>query len=139
MTRLSVLLLFSVLLISAGSAGGSDCDLGVRKFVSPDYPNVARLAQVSGDVRLVAKLADGGWVETADVLSGPPILASYARKNILTWQFTCRAKEQKIEVVYHYRLRGPKVYGRVVPSVSLASPTEIFIISNPPLPSANPR
>ncbi len=136
MTRLSVLVLFLVSLASGYCAEGSGCGLGVRKFVSPDYPNVARLAQVSGDVHLMAKLKDDGRVETVDVLSGPPILASYARKNVLRWQFTCRPREGKIEVVYRYRLRRPKVYGQVVPSVSLESPTEVVITSNLPLPSA---
>ena len=139
MTRLSVLVLFLVPLASGHCAGGVGCDLGIRKFVSPDYPNVARLAQVSGDVHLAVKLADDGRVEAVDVRTGPPILASYARKNVLTWQFTCPQKRQEIEVVYRYYLRRPKVYGQVVPSVSLESPTEVVITSNLPLPSGDPK
>ena len=139
MNKLSVFVLFFVALVSAYSGGGSDCTLGIRKFLSPDYPNVARLAQVSGDVRLLAKLTEDGRVEAADALSGPAILASYARKNLLTWQFTHRPEGQEIQVVYHYRLREPGVYGPVVPLVSLESPSEIMIVSNLPLPSGHPE
>jgi len=134
MKRLGLLVLFLVALIPLN--GGENCNpmLGVRKCVSPDYPNVARLAQISGDVRLLAKVSEDGRVETVDVLSGPPILAKYAQKNLLSWHYTNLPKEEKIEVVYHYRLRGPKIYSPVVPSVSIESPTEVVITSNPPLP-----
>lgn len=139
MTKPAAVFLFFVCSMHAYARDGCDGILAIRKFISPDYPNVARLAQVSGDVRLRAKVAEDGRVETADVLSGPSILASYARKNVLGWQFTKRPKQQSIEIVYRYRLREPKVYGQVVPSVSLESPTEVVITSNVPLATGYPE
>ena len=115
--------------------GGDNCDIGIRSFVSPDYPNVARLAQISGEVHLLAKVGEDGRVEGADVLSGPPILAKYAQKNLLTWSFTRRPEHGTIVVVYHYRLQGRRIYGTVIPTVSLESPTQVVITSNPPLPA----
>jgi len=139
MIKLGTGLLFFVSLIRAYAPEGCDSTLAIRRFVSPDYPNVARLAQVSGDVHLRAKVAGDGRVETADVLSGPSILASYARKNVQSWQFTRQPKEQSIEIVYRYRLREPKVYGQAIPSVSLESPTEVVITSNLPFPTGYPE
>ena len=135
MKRLGLLALLFVSLIPV--YGGENCDalFGIRTFISPDYPNEARWAQVSGDVRLLAKVSENGRVKAVDVLSGPPILAMYAQKNLLSWRFTSQPKDGKLEVVYHYRLRGPRIYGTVVPSVSLESPMEIVISSNPPLPT----
>ncbi len=112
MIKLGGLVLFFVSLISMFTWRASDSGLGIRKFVSPDYPNVARQAQVSGDVRLLAKVAEDGRVETADVLSGPPVLASHAQRNILSWQFTRLPKDQKIEVVYQFRLHEPRFTAR---------------------------
>jgi hypothetical protein len=134
MKRLGMLVLLLVSLIPLKGGENTDTMLGVRRFISPDYPDVARLAQFSGDVRLLAKVSEDGRVETVDVLSGAPILAKYAQENLLTWHFTNLPKEEKLDVVYHYRLRGPKIHGPVIPSVSLESPTEVVIISNPPLP-----
>ena len=68
-------------------------------------------------------------------MSGPPALAKYAQKNLLTWCFTKRPEHGKVEVVYYYRLRGPRIYSPIVPIVSLESPTQVVITSNPPMPN----
>lgn len=105
-------------------------ELGITKFVSPDYPVIARQAQVSGDVHLTIRIATEGVVESASKVSGPEILADYAQKNVQTWRFTRQSATREVEVVYSYRLREPKVYGNVVPSVSLDSPTRVVIVTN---------
>lgn len=128
---LLTLLLASLISVHGGDSGA----IGIRRFVSPDYPNVARWAQVSGEVHLLAKVDESGRVEGADVLSGPPLLAKYARQNLLNWCYTKQPIGGKIEVVYHYRLQGRKIYGAVVPTVSLESPTDVVVTSNPPLPA----
>ena len=117
----------------------ADCSVGIRKLVVPDYPNVARLAQISGDVHLVATVGGDGRVNEVEVVSGAPILAKYARTNLLSWAYACQPEGGRLQVVYRYRLQGKKIYGTVVPEVSLESPNEILIISNPPLPAANQR
>lgn len=134
MKKLGLLVLLFASLIPAYGWGNCDTVFGVRRFVSPGYPNVAWWAQVSGDVRLLAKVGADGQVESADVLSGTPILAKYAQNNLLNWCFTGQPKGGRLEVVYHYRLQGPKIHGPAVPSVALQSPTEVVIICNPPLP-----
>jgi len=140
MRKFGVLFLYlacMTILVNAGE--NSERNLGIRKFVSPDYPNVARLAQISGDVHILATVTAQGRVTVADIMSGPPILASYAQKNLLTWEFTVQSQVEKLEIVYRYRLTEPKVYGQVVPSVTLVSPTEVSIVSNFPLPTGHPE
>jgi hypothetical protein len=139
MMKFTVMLLFLVSLISANGRVPSDSTLGIRRLVAPDYPTVARQAQVVGDVHLLARVKDDGRVESSEVLSGPPVLASHAQKNVLTWQFTKQPDFQKVEIIYRYRLQEPKVHGQVVPSVELESPTEIVIASNLPSPSGHPE
>jgi Gram-negative bacterial TonB protein C-terminal len=127
------------ILVFASIGRTADCNVGVRRLVMPDYPNVARLAQISGDVHLVARVGADGRVTEVAVVSGAPILARYARANLLSWAYTCQPKGGNVQVLYRYRLQGEKVYGAVAPEVSLESPGEILITSNPPLPEANHR
>ncbi|HXH50556.1 MAG TPA: energy transducer TonB [Terriglobia bacterium] len=134
MNKLMTLTILFVSLSSTFSGSGSHCAIGVRKLTMPDYPNVARLAQISGDVHLMASITSDGHVEAVNVVDRAPILAKYARRNLLSWAFTCQPNGRKLQVVYHYRLQGRKIYGIVVPTVSLETPNEILIVSNPPLP-----
>ena len=62
------LLLLSFISVYAGE----NCVLGIRSFVSPDYPDLARLAQISGEVHLLAKVGEDGRVQGADVCRARP-------------------------------------------------------------------
>jgi hypothetical protein len=81
----------------------------------PSYPELARAAQIAGDVRLRVTVV-AGEVSGAEVLSGEPLLAQAARENVLTWHFDA-AVQTEIETLYSFRLerraRGDNMNPRV--------------------------
>ena len=97
----------------------------------PFYPRVAQLAHIEGTVRLRIS-TDGKGVSSADVESGPPMLARAAKENVKTWQF-----EQHIpttfETTFRYVLTNPKCVsecncdGSEQGSAQLRFPTEISV------------
>ncbi len=52
----------------------------------PLYPIMARAARVEGIVKIKIT-TDGKKITSLEVESGPPMLARFAKENILTWQF----------------------------------------------------
>lgn len=55
--------------------------------VKPIYPQVAKLAQVQGTVRLKATIATDGSVQTVELESGPALLAEAAIEAVRLWTF----------------------------------------------------
>lgn len=55
------------------------------KYENPiQYPNSARAARVQGEVALQVHIATDGTV-TADIVSGPPVLAESAKRFVENW------------------------------------------------------
>lgn len=55
------------------------------KYDNPiQYPNAARADRVQGEVVLQIHIATDGTL-TADIVSGPPVLAESAKRFVLTW------------------------------------------------------
>jgi len=55
--------------------------------VEPKYPNLARQAHVQGTVQLHALVGKDGKVETVQVMSGQPMLASAAVQAVREWKY----------------------------------------------------
>jgi hypothetical protein len=81
----------------------------------PSYPELARAAQIAGDVRLRVTVV-GGEVRRTEVLSGDPLLAQAAQENVGTWHFEA-AVQTEIETLFSFRLerraRGDNMNPRV--------------------------
>lgn len=76
-----------LLLIFAGAAGcmAQKCKgMEVKYENDIQYPNAARAARIQGEAVIQAHIAADGTV-TADIVSGPPVLAESARRFVLTW------------------------------------------------------
>ena len=58
----------------------------VNKVV-PEYPNIARLAGVQGDVKLHAIIAKDGTIQSLVVTSGPEMLREAALKAVEQWRY----------------------------------------------------
>lgn len=52
-----------------------------------EYPRIARLARVSGEVSVRCSLNADGSVFKAEVISGPSLLKEQAVQNALRWRF----------------------------------------------------
>lgn len=55
--------------------------------VIPEYPNIARLAGITGDVKLHAIIAKDGTVQSLTVTSGPDMLREAALKAVAQWKY----------------------------------------------------
>ncbi len=68
--------------ISSGLAAG----MLVRK-TTPQYPEIAKLAHVSGTVVLQTTISKTGMIENLRVISGPPMLRQSAMDAVKTWRY----------------------------------------------------
>lgn len=57
------------------------------KRVMPDYPQIARVAHVTGAVELLVLVARDGGVLSVQVLSGNPLLAAAAKQAVEQWRY----------------------------------------------------
>lgn len=55
--------------------------------VIPDYPTIARLAGVQGDIKLHAIIARDGTIQSLTITSGPPMLQEAALKAVQQWRY----------------------------------------------------
>jgi TonB family protein len=58
--------------------------------VEPDYPEKARQQRIQGAVVLSVRIAQDGRVQSATVVSGPPLLGSAATDAVKQWRFKPR-------------------------------------------------
>lgn len=75
---------------------------------SLSYPSIARFAQITGDVVLIAQVDPNGRVSAVVGKSGGPPLMAAARDNLKTWRFQA-GEYQEMEITYHFKLEGMPV------------------------------
>jgi TonB family protein len=82
--RLPILILALTLCASAQAH-----KVGVLKFEHPAYWPITRIAHVTGEVRMLLRIAANGNVESIEIESGHPMLRDQAKQTIATWKFVC--------------------------------------------------
>ncbi len=65
----------------------------VRVKVTPEYPDLARQMNVTGKVKIEAKIAPDGHVEDTRVVGGSPLLVNAALDALKKWRFEPGSKE----------------------------------------------
>jgi TonB family protein len=65
----------------------------VRVKVTPEYPDLARQMNVTGKVKIEAKIAPDGHVEDTRVIGGSPLLVNAAMDALKKWRFEPGPKE----------------------------------------------
>ena len=65
----------------------------VRVKVTPEYPDLARQMNVTGKVKIEAKIAPDGHVEDTRVVGGSPLLVNAALDALKKWRFEAAPKE----------------------------------------------
>jgi TonB family protein len=123
-----------ILLLACSAVGGHGATgcLGLRSFVAPTYPSVARHARIQGKVHLTVILDPGGKVLSVESASGPEILVAYAKTNVVRWTYSPTNRRMKLDVSYSYRLEEPEMEETPIPRIVLESPVHIVITSNLP-------
>ena len=74
----------------APNGSGGQSAVVLAKLTPPVYPPIARVAHISGEVVLALGIRRDGSVESANVVSGPPILRQAALDSAQQSQFECR-------------------------------------------------
>lgn len=67
-------------------------------FTKPEYPQVLKVAQVGGVVRLTATVLPSGTVTKVEVRGGNPILAESAVAAVMKWKYAPSASETIEEI-----------------------------------------
>jgi periplasmic protein TonB len=67
--------------------GGQVAEANLLRKVAPQYPQLARVARVQGQVEFSAIMSKTGQVERLQLLRGHPLLVSAAREAILQWRY----------------------------------------------------
>jgi hypothetical protein len=94
--KLGIRILAALALLS-GSAiktlAQSDASRGeavLSKLANPSHPRIAQTAHITGDVELTLEVRKDGTVQSASVVSGPPLLRQAALDSAQRSQFECR-------------------------------------------------
>jgi TonB family protein len=104
--------------------------VGLRSFLAPGYPRIARQARIQGEVRLSVSVGPDGRVVSVESSAGPRILEAYAKANVLRWSYMPIGQPMKLNVVYTFRLEKPEMEREPAPTIELESPVHIIITSN---------
>jgi hypothetical protein len=87
-------------------------EVALTKLFQPVYPPIALTARVWGDVDVVLGIGHEGKVESASVVSGPPLLSQAALNSAQQSQFKCVGCTEAVipyHLIYSFRL-GPTTY-----------------------------
>jgi TonB family protein len=112
MKKLAVcLLLIEALGATRGQDAPSDnapqMEHKITKLPPPSYPAMALAARVWGPVELSITIQQDGTVDSADVVSGPPLLRAAAVESAKQTQFECAGcagPSRSFRVVFNYEL-----------------------------------
>jgi hypothetical protein len=118
-----------ILLQPIGFFGEGSVPVCVKHIESPQYPLMARLAQISGDVVVKVSITPEGTVAEADGISGPSLLRDYAAQNLKKWVFD-RGQERVLEIQFKFKLQNPPTNYAPPPVVTLDLPNHVEIISS---------
>jgi TonB family protein len=109
--------LLPCLLIIVGFGGGNantpQREVVLISLANPVYPRLAMQARVAGDVEVELSVRSDGTIESADVVSGPPMLKQAALDSVHQSHFECREcgeNATSYRMVYTFQTLPPQ-YG----------------------------
>lgn len=84
----------------------SQATILLTKLSAPIYPPLARMTRISGDVKLLLSVRPDGSVDSAEVLTGHPLLKFAALDSAQHSQFECRKCETttSYQIIYTFVL-----------------------------------
>ncbi len=77
-------------------SAGLPNDVRIASVSRPNYPALARDANISGEVELKVELRKDGSIESVAVVSGPPMLAQAALSSAHQSRFDCQGCEAEL-------------------------------------------
>lgn len=122
------------LIFCAMQAPSNNCAVHVEAM---QYPQMARLARIQGEVLVEATVADDGRVMAARARSGHGILADAAEQNLRKWVFS-QGTSRNLEVIFVFRLEKPELEYSPPSRVVFDLPNKVSVTSNLPAPPLRP-
>jgi TonB family protein len=102
----------------------------VASVAVPDYPRLAHLARIQGEIRLTVTLDQKGRVSSIESHgSAHALLVREAERNLRRWDFCPRSAT--FEVTYEYRLTEPPQDNPEPAKVSIDIPDHVQIRAHP--------
>lgn len=92
----ALFLLLPVLMLAPSQTSAQEASEGSRKIVSkviPQYPGLARAANVQGIVKADVIVSPTGKVQSIEVKGGHPVLAKAAQEALKEWKWESAAHE----------------------------------------------
>lgn len=86
----------------------SSVPLSPEVFVLPDYPLLARMARVGGEVSFTIEIDANGGVANLAIESGHPILRAAVKKVVNEWKFPKDDSSRQIHAMIEFILNCPK-------------------------------
>jgi len=131
--RKAVVGLAALFVVLAHAACRRESSLGVLKFVSPEYPGVARLYHLAGRVNVTVQVGPDGRVVNAKGSGSAPVLVEAAERNVALWQFHVPNKGPYPVVgtiVFDFMLTGkPSTQG--LTTVEFTAPNHVNVVDQP--------
>jgi TonB family protein len=97
-----VLLCFTAQSGLAQSGQVSDAGRKLVRKIEPEYPDMARRANLAGTVKVYAVVAPDGTVKSVEPVGGNPLLVQSSQKAIMQWKFAPASGESKELVELHF-------------------------------------
>ncbi|HEU4416857.1 MAG TPA: energy transducer TonB [Candidatus Angelobacter sp.] len=91
-----MLVVFSLLCYQPASAQAAARKLKLR--VEPQYPQLAKMNNISGSVRVELDIAPDGKVKSVKVLGGNPVLVQAVLAAVVKWKYEPAAEESTVVV-----------------------------------------
>lgn len=89
----------SVITLSAqvqAESGFPKSEVVLSKLFPPTYPRLAQQARITGSVEIALRVRQNGRVESADIISGHPLLKEAALESARQSQFECKQCAQEL-------------------------------------------
>jgi TonB family protein len=101
--------------------------------VAPTYPELARLARLTGDVTITFEVRNDGSISVVEVQGGHKLLETEALNNLKEWKFSPAMVGTHRTVTYRFELVGAETEVRPpAVAVSFDLPDQVTI-SAPPM------
>jgi protein TonB len=66
---------------------GHPIKLKLREYIAPDYPAIARIAHLQGQVKIEAHITKEGKVEAPQIISGHPLFNDVTLAAVQRWRY----------------------------------------------------
>lgn len=126
-----------LVLIASASAGQQPPEPRLTFAGLPQYPPIARLAKVQGEVKVEFVLNSSGEPISVLAISGPPLLKPAAEQNVKMWKFELPKDvyrtEWKYDTIFNFKISDDKQpYENPKLTVTFDSYHYVEVTTNPP-------